>query len=94
MPEFLPFDCVIPALRNCSANSVLQPDIPQAFYLTEGMYPVIFCEPLLHMNNASDIDGLIVSMISCQACILRPSCHSTLTLNQGDLVHELDMDFC
>ena len=46
------------------------------------------------MKNAIDIHGVSVSMIPCQACILRPSCHSTLTLNQGDLVLEPDMDYC
>ena len=90
----LMFDYAIPALRNCPANSVLLPDAPQAFYLAEGLYHVISREPLLHMKNASDIHGVSVSMILCQACILRPSCHSTLTLNQGDLVLEPDMDYC
>ena len=33
-------------------------------------------------------------MIPCQTCILWPSCHSTLTLNQGYLVHEADMNYC
>ena len=90
----LMFDYAIPALRNCPAHSVLLPDAPQAFYLAEGLYHVISREPLLHMKNASDIHGVSVSMIPCQACILRPSCHSTLTLNQGDLVLEPDMDYC
>ena len=89
----LMFDYAIPALRNCPANSVLLPDATQTFYLAEGLYDVISREPLLHMKNASDIHGVNVSMIPCQACILRPSCHSTLTLNQGDLVLEPDMDY-
>ena len=89
----LMFDYAIPALRNCPANSVIYLK-PQAFYLAEGLYHVISREPLLHMKNASDIHGLSVSMIPCQAGILRPSCHSTLTLNQGDLVLEPDMDYC
>ena len=87
------FDYAIPALRNCPADSVLLPDAPQAF-LAEGLYHVISSELLLHMKNASDIHGVKVSMIPCQACILRPSCHSTLTLNQGDRVLEPDMDYC
>ena len=86
------FDYVIPALRNCP-DSVLLPDAPQ-FFLAEGLYHVISRQPLLHMKNASDIHGVRVSMIPCQACILRPSCHSTLTLNQGDLILEPDMDYC
>ena len=88
------FDYAIPELRSGPANSVLLPDAPQAFYLAEGLYQIISREPLLHMKNASDIHGASVSMIPCQACILRPSCHSTLTLNQGDLVLEPDMDYC
>ena len=88
------FDYTIAALRKCLAISVLMPDAPQAFYLAEGMYHVISREPLLQLKNASDLHGVSVSMIPCQACILHPSCHSTLTLNQGDLVLEPDMDYC
>ena len=90
----LMFDYTIPALHNCPANSVLLPDVPQAFHLAEGLDHVFSREPLLHMKNASDIHGVSVSMIPCQACILRPSCHSTLTLNRGDLVLEPYMDYC
>ena len=90
----LRFNYAILALRNCSAVSVLLPDAPQAFYLAEGLYHVISREPLLHLKNASDLHGVSVSTISFQACILRPSCHSTLTLNQGDLVPDPDMDYC
>ena len=35
-----------------------------------------------------------VSTIYCQACVIRPSCSSALSLNQGDLVLAPDMDFC
>ena len=65
---------------------MLVTDAPRAFYLAEGLYHVISREPLLHLKNASDLHGVGVSTNSCQACILRPNCHSTLTLNQGDLV--------
>ena len=88
------FNYAILALRVCPAVSVLLPDAPQAFYLAEGLYHVISREPLFHLKNASDLHGVSVSTISCQACILRPSCHSILTLNQGDLVLETDMDYC
>ena len=90
----LMFKYVILALRNQPAVSVLLPDAPQAFYLAEGLYHVILREPLLHLKNASDLHGVSASTISCQACILRPSCHNTLTLNQGDLVLEPYMDYC
>ena len=64
----------------------------KVFYLAEGLYHVISREPFLLIKNARDMNGVSVSMIPCQACILRPSCHGTLTLNQGDLVLEPDMD--
>ena len=88
------FYYAIPALRNCAATSVLLPDAPQALFLAEGLYHVISREPLLHIKNASDIHSVSVSMIPCQACILRPSCRKILTLNQGDLFLEPDMDYC
>ena len=90
----LMFNYAVPALRNCPAVSVPLPDAPQAFHLAEGLYHVISREPLLHPKNASDLHGVSVSTISCLACILRSSCHSTLTLNQGGLVYEPDMDYC
>ena len=68
--------------------------MPHRLYLAEGLYHVISREPLLHLKNDSDLHGVSVSTISCQACILRPSCHSTLTLNQGHLVLEPVMDYC
>ena len=88
------FDYAIPALRNCPATFVLLPDAPRAFDLAEGLYCVISRKPFLHIINASDINGVSVSMIPCQACVLRPSRHSTSTLNQGELVLEPDMDYC
>ena len=90
----LMFNYAVPALRNCPAVSVPLPDAPQAFHLAEGLYHAISREPLLHPKNASDLQGVSVSTISCLACILRSSCHSTLTLNQGGLVYEPDMDYC
>ena len=65
-----------------SLTSVLLPDAPQAFYLAESMHHVISRDPLHHMKNASDVHGISVSMIPCRACVLRPSCHSALTLNK------------
>ena len=88
------FNYAIPALRNCPAVSVFLPDAPQAFYLAEALYHVISREPLLHLKNASDLHGVSVLTISCQAYILSPSCLSTPTLNQADLVFEPDMGYC
>ena len=87
-------DYAIPALRSCPATSLLLPDAPRGLYLAEGMYHVISREPLRHIKNASDIHGISVSIIPCQACILRVSCQGNLTLNQGDVVREQDMDYC
>ena len=39
-------------------------------------------------------NGLSLSTIDCQACVLRPSCESTIYINQGDLVLSPDMDAC
>ena len=84
----------IPALRSCEVRAVLLPDAPQAFYLADGMYHVISRSPTLKFKNDSQIDGLSISTITCQACVIRPSCSSTLSFNQGELVLHPDMDFC
>ena len=89
------FDYAIPALRKCPATSVFLPEaLPQALYLAVRWYHVSNREPIVHMKNGSDINGVSVSIILCQACTLRPSCHLTLTLNQKNLVLESDMDYC
>ena len=46
------------------------------------------------MKNDSRLAGFSISTLSCQACLIRPSCTSTLSFNQGDLVLSPDMDFC
>ena len=84
----------VPALRNCEVRAVLLPDAPQAFYLADGMYHVISRSPTLKFKNDSQIDGLSISTITCQACVIRPSCSSALSFNQGELVLHPDMDFC
>ena len=84
----------IPALRNCLVKSVLLPDAPQAFYLADGLYHVISRDPFLRIKNDSCQHGVSISTIHCHACVIRPSCSSVLSLNQGDLVLTPDMDFC
>ena len=69
-------------------------DAPQAFYLADGMYHVVSRHPALRMKNDSRSSGFSISTLTCQACIIRPSCSSTLSFNQGDLVLTPDMDFC
>ena len=68
------YEYSIPALRNSSVDSVLLPEAPQAFYLADGLYHVIFCTARLQAEN--DIDGLSVSVsfLQCQACLVRRSC--------------------
>ena len=84
----------IPALLNCLVDSVLLPEAPQASYLADGLHHVIYPTARLQVKN--DTDGLPVSIstLQCQACLIRPSCSSTLTFNHGDLVVTPDMDFC
>ena len=84
----------IPSLRNCPVHSVLPPDAPQAFYLADGMYHIISRDPILPVENDSQTHGISVTKVMCQACLMRPSCTSTLSFNQGDLVLSPDMDFC
>ena len=82
------------ALRNCHVESVLLPDAPQAFYLADGLYHVISQKRLLPMMNDTKSHGTRMSTIDCQACVIRPSCPSKLTLKHGDLVLNPDMDYC
>ena len=83
----------IPYLRNCKVESVLLPDAPQVFYLGDGMYHVSR-DPNIQMKNDSGAAGCSISSLSCQACLVHPSCSSKLSFNQGDLELVPDMDFC
>ena len=84
----------IPALRNCQVISVLLPDAPQAFYLADGMYHIISRTATLQIKNDSQTHGLSIFSIQCLVCVMRPSCNSIISFNQGDLVLHPDMDFC
>ena len=84
----------VPSVRNFKVESILLPDAPKAFYLADGMYHVVFRHPALRMKNDSRSAGFTIRTLTCQACIIRPSCSSTLSFNQGDLVLTPDMDFC
>ena len=48
----------------------------------------------MDIKNDSRTHGLSLSTIDCQACVLLPSCGSTIYINQGDLVLTTDMDAC
>ena len=82
------------ALRNCQVVSVLLPDAPLAFYLADGMYHTMSRTAMLQIKNHSQTHGLSISSIQFQACLMRPSCNSVVSFNQGDLVLHPDMDFC
>ena len=82
-----------PSVRNYKVDSILLPDAPQAFYLGDRMYHVVSRHPALRMKNDSRSAGFTISTLTCQACIVRPSCSSTLSFKEGDLVLTLDMDF-
>ena len=88
------FNQDIPALRNCPVSSVLLPEAPQATYLANGVYHLISRYPTIDIKNDSRSNGLSLTTIDCQACVLRPSCESSLYINQGDLVLSPDMDAC
>ena len=84
----------VPSVRNCKVESILLPDAPQALYLADGMYHVVSRHPALRMKKDSRSARFTISTLTCQACIVRPSCSSTLSFNQGDLVLTPDMEFC
>ena len=88
------FNQDIPALCNCPVSSVLLPEATQATYWANGVYHLISRYPTIDIKNDSRSNGLSLSTIDCQACVLRPSCESTLYINQGDLVLSPDMDAC
>ena len=88
------FNQDIPALLNCHVSSVPLPETPQAIYLANGVYHLISQNPTMDIKNDSRTNGLSLSTIDCQACVLRPSCESTIYINQGNLVLSPDMDAC
>ena len=88
------FNQDVPALRKCPVSSVFLPGAPQAIYLANGVYHLISRNPTTDIKNDSRTHGLSLSTIDCQACVLRPSCESTIYNIQGDLVLTPDMDAC
>ena len=84
----------VPALRNCPVESVFLPNAPQAFHLADDLYHVISRERPFPMMTDTDSQGSRMSTIDCQACVIRPSCSSKLTLKHGNLVFNPDMDYC
>ena len=93
MPEPFNFQSRYPSIAQLPRRFCALTRCPTSIFLAERLFHVISREPVLHLKNASDLHSVSVSTIPCQACILRPSCHSTLILNKGDLVFEPDMDY-
>ena len=58
------------------------------------MYHVVSRHPALRMKNDILSAGFTISNVTCQACIVRPSCNSTFSFNQADLVLTPELDFC
>ena len=56
--------------------------------------PLYLAQPHNGHQNYSRTNGLSLSTIDCPACVLRPSCESTIYINQGNLVLLPDMDAC
>ena len=76
----------------CTLSSL--PEAPQASYSAEGLYHVINRTALLQVENHNDGLPVSISALQCQACLIRPSCSSTLTFNHEDLVLTPEIDFC
>ena len=90
---FLFYIFTVPVPRKCHLVSVPLPNVPQAFYLADGLYHVISRRRHLPTMNDTDSHVTRMSTIDCQACVIRPCCWSILTVNHGDLVLNADMEY-
>ena len=75
-----------PAIQVGFEATYYEAQIPQAFYLADGLYHVISRTARLQVKNDTDVLPVSISTLQCQACLIRPSSSSTLTFNHGDLV--------
>ena len=73
----------IPSLRNCKVKFVFLPDAPEAFHLADEMYHFISDDPNNQMKNDSGSASLSVSTLSCQACLIGPTCKINFFSNNG-----------
>ena len=85
------YEYSIPALRNCLVDSVLLLEAPQASNSADGVYHDILCTAGLLIKNDTDCLLVSISTFQCQACLIRPSCSSSLTFNHRDLVFTPDL---
>ena len=79
---------------NAKSNPFFYRMLQKFFYLADGIYHVISRHSSLHIKNDSRTAGLSVQLLSCNSCINRFTCTSTLSFNQGDVVFTPDMNFC
>ena len=79
MPHFL-----CPSPRSPTGNLLGKRRLP----------PHLSRHPTIDIKKDSRSNGLSLPTTDCQAFVLRPSCESTLYINQGDLVLSPDMDAC
>ena len=63
-------------------------------FLADDKYQIISRDPNIQMKNDSGAAGFSISTLSCQACLVSPSCKSKLSFSQGDLELVPDTDFC
>ena len=90
---YLYYNYDITALRNRKVESILLLEAPQAFYLADGLDHIISRDPHIQMRKDSGND-FSSSTLSCKACLIRPSCSSTVFCNQGDLELRPDRILC
>ena len=94
MPELLNVQLHYPSIAQLSRRFCAVTKRPTSLLFSRRLTPRYIARTTSSPKNASALLGVSVSTISSRACILRPSCNSTLTLNQGELDLERDMDYC
>ena len=82
------------AFRKSHVESVPLPDAPKLYTSQIGLYHVISRECHLPMMNDTNSNGTRMLTFDCQACVIRPSCSSKLTLDYADFVLSPEMDHC
>ena len=90
----LDFNQDIGALRNCPVSPYSPPEAAPAIYLTNSIYHLISCNPTMELTINSRTQGLSLSTIDLQACVLRPCCDTTTYIIQSDPVLSTDIDAC
>ena len=82
-----------PSVRNCKVESIILPDAPQVFFISDSMYHIVSLHLALRTKNDIFSARFTISTLTSQACIVRHFSSSTFSFNQCDLVLTPDMDF-